>query len=307
MDNQRSFPVDDVLYPFDSHWFTRDGVSLHYIDEGEGVPVVMLHGNPTWSFLYRKVVRQLSGSCRCIVPDYPGFGYSSHPPNYGYTPQEHAAWVKALIEHLELERFVLVVQDWGGPIGLSIGVEDPSKVAGLLLLNTWCWPASWKMRAFSWAMGGPHREWLHHKHNFFVRRVLPWGINSPSKYDPDVMEAYMGPFPSWESRKGTAEFPRQIRKASAWLSAIEERLSRLKGIPKEMVWAKKDPAYGSEAMIAKWRSYFPGIFVTRETEASHYLQEDCPESIAHAVMRLVSGGESTLVGKASLGYTPGET
>ena len=294
MPGVRPFEVDEVLYPFASHWFEMDGVAMHYLDEGEGVPVVMLHGNPTWSFLYRKVVRKLSVACRCIVPDYPGFGFSDHPKGYGYTPQEHAAWVKSLLAHLNLESYVLVLQDWGGPIGLSVGVERPEKVAGFLLLNTWCWPATLAMKTFSWAMGGPHREWLQQKHNFLVRKVLPAGISGPSKYDPDVMDAYTGPFPTWESRQGVAEFPRQLRKAKPWLKAIERRLARLKGVPKEMVWAMKDPAYGYESVIRRWRSYFPDIFVTREPEASHFLPEDCADTIVAAALRLTTGTEEGL-------------
>lgn len=287
MPGVRRFEVDDVLYPFESHWYEWNGACMHYVDEGEGVPVVMLHGNPTWSFLYRKVIRKLRGRCRCIAPDYPGFGFSDHPKGYGYTPREHAGWVKALLGHLKLDRYVLVMQDWGGPIGLSIGVEAPEKVAGMLLLNTWCWPASMNARAFSWVMGGPFREWMHQKHNVFARKVVPWGIAGPSKHDPDVIAAYLSPFSTYEYRRGTAEFPHQIRKSGDWLASIEKRLKLLRGVPKEMVWAMKDPAFGSNKYIYRWRTYFPDIFTVRVNNASHYLQEDCPETIVDSLERVL--------------------
>jgi haloalkane dehalogenase len=86
----RKFEVDRAEYPFADRWLEREGSALHYVDEGSGPAVLMLHGNPTWSFLYRKVIKQLGGACRSIAPDYPGFGLSDHPPGYGYTPQEHA-------------------------------------------------------------------------------------------------------------------------------------------------------------------------------------------------------------------------
>src|SRR2546426_9493886 len=131
--------VDSAEYPFADRWFERGGSALHYVDEGSGPPVLMLHGNPTWSFLYRNVIKQLGGAVRSIAPDYPGFGLSDHPPGYGYTPQEHAEWIHALIDDTGLKRFVLVLQDWGGPIGLSIAVERPEDVAGLVVLNTGAW------------------------------------------------------------------------------------------------------------------------------------------------------------------------
>lgn len=133
----RSFSVDAHEYPFEDRWLERDGAIVHYVDHGRGPPVIFLHGNPTWSFLYRKVIRELPG-CRCIAPDYPGFGFSQAPAGYGYTPQEHAAWVRRLIDELRLERFILVVQDWGGPIGLSLAVEQAERVAGIVICNTWC-------------------------------------------------------------------------------------------------------------------------------------------------------------------------
>jgi haloalkane dehalogenase len=286
MAGARRFEVDDVLYPFDSHWYEWNGARMHYVDEGEGLPVVMLHGNPTWSFLYRKVIQKLKGKCRCIAPDYPGFGLSDHPKGYGYTPQEHAGWVKALLDHLELDRYVLIMQDWGGPIGLANAVEHPERVAGMLLLNTWCWPAHMNALVFSLVMGGPFREWMHQKHNFFARRVIPWGISSGSKYDPDVIDAYLAPFATYENRRGTAEFPYQIRKSAAWLASIEKRLKLLKQTPKEMFRAMKDPAFGSNAYIHRWRSYFPDIFTERVKDASHYLQEDCPDKIVEGLERV---------------------
>lgn len=101
---QRPFIVDKEEYPFKSNWFMRDGISMHYIDEGEGIPVVLCHGNPDWSFLYRNIIKELQSECRLIAYDLPGFGFSDTPRNYGFTPQEHAEWINALvIDHLILE------------------------------------------------------------------------------------------------------------------------------------------------------------------------------------------------------------
>jgi haloalkane dehalogenase len=129
----RPFEVDAEEYPFESRWYERHGAFMHYIDEGEGVPIVFCHGNPTWSYLYRNIIKCLSSHCRCIAYDLPGFGYSDHPPRFGYTPQEHARWVEALLlDHLGLGEFIIVVQDVGGPIGLSIATQHPERVMGMV-------------------------------------------------------------------------------------------------------------------------------------------------------------------------------
>lgn len=286
-ERQRPFSVDEADYPFTGHWFERDGVAMHYVDEGEGTPVLMLHGNPTWSFLYRNVIKGLGGRCRAVAPDYPGFGFSEHPPNYGYTPREHAEWVRALIEDLTLERFVLVAQDWGGPIGLSVAVDRPDNVVGLVMCNTWCWAPDLSAQIFSHIMGGALGKYLHLRHNFFARRIVPAGIYREEKKTPDVLKAYTDPFPRPETRMGTWVFPRSIRACALWLQSIEARLSRLRNKPVEMVWAMKDPAFGKESYIERWQSYFPGAAVDRIEDASHFLQEDCPERVAAAVGRVL--------------------
>ena len=283
---KRPFEVSADLYPFESNWFERDGSAMHYVDVGEGTPVLMLHGNPTWSFLYRDVIRELADTCRCIAPDYPGFGFSDHPPGYGYTPQEHADWVFALIGHLQLQDFVLVVQDWGGPIGMSIAVEHPERILGLQICNTWAWPAPLKGRIFSWLVGGPLSRNLHLKKNFFARKILPSGIYRKDRKTPEILRAYTDPFPDEASRMGTYVFPWAIRNSVTWLAAIENRLYRLRDKPVEIVWATRDPAFGRED-LDHWRRHFPHGQVSRLAEASHYLQEDAPGEVAEGIKRLL--------------------
>jgi len=284
---ERPFAVSDDEYPFSDHWFEHRGAALHYVDEGSGTPVLMLHGNPTWSYLYRHVIKELNGACRSIAPDYPGFGFSDHPPGYGYTPAEHAEWIAALINELRLERFILVVQDWGGPIGLSVAVERPQSVAGMVILNTWCWPPDWNLWFFSAVMGGPLGRFLHLHRNFFARRMVPWGISREDRKTPQVLQAYTDPFPTPESRIGTYAFPRELRKSGKWLKSIQEKLPGLRDKPVEMVWAMNDPAFGKERYIRRWLGHFADAAVDRVASASHYLQEDSPERIAVAVKRLI--------------------
>ncbi len=127
---QIDFAPDKALFPFQSRWFDGAGPRIHYIDEGAGRPVVMFHGNPTWSFLYRKVIQQLSGRFRCVAMDYPGFGLSERQSGYDYTSEEHARVIGKLVDHLNLDGFIVVGQDWGGPIGMTIAMERGQQRGG---------------------------------------------------------------------------------------------------------------------------------------------------------------------------------
>lgn len=284
----RPFEINLQEYPFRAHWFQRGDSYMHYVDEGSGTPVIMLHGNPTWSFLYRDIIKQLSDQCRCIAPDYPGFGSSDHPDGYHYTPQEHAQWIERLIDKLVLDEFILVCQDWGGPIGLSVARNQPKRVAGLVLGNTWGWPVTLKPRLFSYIMGSHFPgKYLQINKNFFARSIVPSGIAKPKRKQPEILSHYTRPFKSRKSRYGTWMFPRALRTASGWLEDIESKLGFLKDIPVELVWGMKDFAFGDEYYIKRWRSYFPQAEVTKLQDASHYLQEDRPDAVAEAVIRLL--------------------
>lgn len=273
-------------HPFESRWLEREGSAMHYVDVGGGRPVLLLHGNPTWSFLYRRVIGGLGAGCRCVAPDYPGFGLSDHPPGYGYTPEEHARRVGGLVDELGLEGFVVVGHDWGGPIGLRVAVERPHRTAGLVLSNTWCWPPDWRMSLFSRAMGGPTLgRWLQLEHNFFARVLVPLGIHRSERRTDSVLRAYRERFPDRESRLGTWVFPRALRTSADWLEATWRRLERLRPLPVELVWGERDPAFGRESCLVRWTERFPDARVDRVSDAGHYLQEDRPESLARGVRR----------------------
>lgn len=286
-EHQRRFQINEQDYPFADHWFEREGVAMHYVDEGEGFPVLMLHGNPTWSFLYRDIIKELRRECRCIAPDYPGFGLSETPRGYRFTPQEHSEWVAALIDDLALERYVLVVQDWGGPIGLAAALEHPERLAGILLLNTWAWKPDMAGWLFSHIMGGTPAKYLHTHYNFFARRLVPAGISHQERKAPGILQAYTAPFPTPESRLGTWVFPWAISHSDEWLQGIEEGLKSLRGKPVEMVWGMKDMAFGNERYIDHWHRYFPDAAVERIADANHFVQEDSPDEVALGVLRLL--------------------
>lgn len=145
------------LFPFESRYADLDGCTVHYVDEGTGPTILFLHGNPTWSFLYRNLILELRDSFRCIALDYPGFGLSWARDGYGYTAAEHSAAVERFVVELGLEEVTLAAQDWGGPIGLGAAVRQPGRFTRVVLGNTWAWPVNgvFHFEAFARAMGGP--------------------------------------------------------------------------------------------------------------------------------------------------------
>ncbi len=285
---ERRFHVDPGEYPFASHWLEKNGARMHYVDEGAGLPVLLLHGNPTWSYLYRNIIKALSNEARLIAPDYPGFGLSDHPKPYGYTPGEHARWVNELIDHLKLKKMILVCQDWGGPIGLSIATQRPQDFSGLVILNTWCWPPDFKANLFSRVMGGRLLGWyLNIKKNFFAEKIVPSGIFHKDRITPTLRQAYRGPFPTESSRMGPWVFPGEIRRSASWLAEIESKLHLLKDRPVVMIWAMKDPAFGGKKTIDHWLRLFPQADLETLDDASHYLQEDRPDRIIAGIRKVL--------------------
>ncbi|MCI4323521.1 MAG: alpha/beta fold hydrolase [Thermoplasmata archaeon] len=286
--NLRPFAVDPSEYPFEDHWFPfRDG-SVHFVDEGSGAPVLLLHGNPTWSYLYRDVIKELRGECRLIAPDYPGFGMSRAPAHYDFTPKEHSEVVSGLVQHLALTNVVLVVQDWGGPIGMSYAVHHRENLRGLVVMNTWAWPATIPQWLFSVVMGGwPLGYWLQTRRNYFAKSVLPSGIRHSERVTAQFRQAYTDPFPTAGSRIPTWVFPRQIRKSRSWLADIQSRLPSLSEVPAQILWGTyDDPGFPAKEM-AKWQRYLKLHETETLEDASHSVPEDRPDRVAASIRRVL--------------------
>ena len=177
------------LYPFESKWFESSVGPVHYIDEGQGRPIVFCHGQPMWSFLYRNIVIGLRDRFRCVVIDYPGFGLSVRPEGYGYTPEEQAQVVGELVDHLGLDEMIVMGQDWGGPISMGMATARADRVSGIILGNTWFWrDVSLTLRFFSKLMstGFMQRRILYK--NWFIESGIPTG--SATDLSDEVMEHY---------------------------------------------------------------------------------------------------------------------
>lgn len=286
------FTPDPILYPFESKWFSSSVGPVHYIDEGAGRPLLLLHGNPDWSFLYRKIVLDLRAEFRCIVPDYPGFGLSIHPDGYGYTAAEHAEVIGQLVDHLDLSDMVVVGQDWGGPIGMDIASRRADRVAALVMGNTWFWPVTERMmKMFSKGMGLAPTQWLIKQRNFFVtglmRRMLQASVSDKE------FAHYTDVVPTPESRAGIAEFPKQILDAGPWLTELEQRVrANLVDKPVVLVFGRKDRALASDGVIARWRQAFPDADYVDLPDAGHYFQEDAPDAVVDAIKQAVASAET---------------
>ncbi len=285
---ERPFEVASELYPFTSHWQEIEGLPVHYVDQGEGPVILFLHGNPAWSFLYRDVIRGLSDSFRCLALDYPGMGMSGKPrdhgrADYGFTPTEHSRVVEGFVDALDLRDLTLMVQDWGGPIGLGFATRRPERVARLVIGNTWGWPADeFDMKVFSTLFGiGPGR-WAVIGLNLFIERVLPMGCMRKERLTPEVMAAYRGPYPTWADRKPLAVFPRAIVKSRRYLTGVVQGLDKLADKPVQIIWGKKDKAF-LKRDLDRWKRIFPDARVRVLDDAGHFIQEDAPEEIVEEI------------------------
>jgi haloalkane dehalogenase len=274
--------VPEHLYPFESHYAEVGGARVHYVDEGSGPPLLLLHGNPTWSFLYRDIIKALRDRYRCIAPDHPGFGFSTAAPGYGFTPAEHASILEQFVAQLDLTGLTMMVQDWGGPIGFAVATRHPDRFSAFVIGNTWAWPkADPGTQVFSRVLGSSFGGYLILKRNFFVEKAMP-GSMRRKKLSDEVMNAYRGPFPTPESRKPVHVFPREILHSRPFLAEVERGLPQLRDRPALIVWPTKDVAF-REPELRRWEQLFPNHRTVKLEGAGHYVQEEASDEIAAAI------------------------
>lgn len=275
--------VDSELYPFEDRSASVDGCDVHYVDEGDGPPLLMLHGNPTWSFTWRAVIQGLSDRFRCIAIDYPGFGLSKAGPGYGFSPQEHARVVEGFVERLDLSDITMLAHDWGGPIGFAAAARASDRYREFVIGNTWAWPMNRNPGAqvFSRFLGGPIGGYLIKRRNFFVERIIP---SATKLVGPDerVMDHYRGPFPTPESRVPLHVFPRAIIGETDWLREVERGIQSLVDKPALILFPTRDQAFGT-AERERWERTFADHRTVLLEGAGHYIGEDAPDEIVAAV------------------------
>ncbi|MFH1417584.1 MAG: alpha/beta fold hydrolase [Planctomycetota bacterium] len=285
------------LYPFQGRHLDRDGLRYHYLDEGRGEPVVMVHGNPTWSFYFRALVNALRDSHRCIVPDHIGCGLSDKPGDdrYEYTLENRANDLDALLDHLKLDRDItLVLHDWGGMIGMASALRRPERIARIVVMNTaaFLMPEGKSLPWRLWALHGrnPLTSLLARGFNLFS---LGAAFMATAKGLPrDVRKGLTAPYNSWANRIATLRFVQDIPlrpgdRSYVLAKSVDDGLHQFADRPTLICWGMRDFVFDSH-FLDEWRRRFPNAEVHTFVEAGHYVLEDEPKEIASRVVDFVT-------------------
>ncbi len=280
------------LYPFTPRWMTtRDGHRMHYVDTGTGHPVVMLHGNPTWSFFYRNLIRHLADtSRRAIAPDHIGCGLSDKPQNWPYRLQGHIDNLAQFIdEHLQLSSLDLVLHDWGGPIGIGYAVRHPEKIRRIILMNTAAFlmphcPASIRLVRTP-RLGA----FLVRTLNLFV--TLANHLASATRLTSEVKAGFRAPYPDYASRIALQRFAQDLpltpdHPSRHLFESIEAALPRLADKRIFICWGGADTVFNHD-YFNRWRKIYPHALAVSFPHAGHYLLEDDPFEIIPMAARFL--------------------
>ncbi len=286
----------DGTFPFEPHFSTAAGFRLHYIDEGAGEPVICLHGEPTWGYLYRKFVPELAKQWRVVVPDHMGFGKSETPQDRSYTLETHVHNLAALIEELDLKAITLVGQDWGGPILAAYTVRHPERVGRICLMNSLCGygaavappgaPKPPKLHESAWfrwvrsaEADGTYYETMRDMGSH-VKDVIG-RLGCESGLDDIAARAYAAPFTSPEECKGAVEFPLDValNRIGGYVKAGAPGIPALRSKPAMLAEGMRDKAIPPALAIADFKALFPESPVTQLEQAGHFCQEDAPNEL----------------------------
>jgi haloalkane dehalogenase len=281
--NGLAFDVPRAIFDVD-HKFADlpSGARVHYVDEGAGEPLLFLHGNPAWSFQWREVIRGLRGSYRCVALDYPGFGLSTAPAGFGFTPAEESRVIEEFVDRLGLRDLTLVVQDWGGPIGFAFAERRPELVRAFVLGSTWAWPTakSEPRGIFSVIAGGPIGEFAQVNFN----GVVAAGVNNSILRTPprEVIDLYERPFAPLGRRGIAAFYPAQITAATEWFAQLDAGLPRVGDKRTLIFWALKDRGFPRDD-LARWERALPDHKTIELPNAGHFFFEDATDRVTNEI------------------------
>ncbi len=284
--------VNPEIYPFQSHFEIIEGHRYHYLDEGNGEPVVMLHGNPSWSFYYRELIRKLMPHYHCLCPDHIGCGYSDKPDDstYNYTLEQRVSDLETFLEKRGITRNIhLVMHDWGGIIGMAYAHRHPAAIKKIVLLNTAAFhlPKGKRLplalRFFRTAAGG----FLVRGFNAFSGLATIEGVKR-IRLPKDIRKGLTAPYNSWKNRIATLRFIQDIplREADPGyqiIAAVEENLQQFRNTPKLIAWGMKDRVFDRH-ILNTWLTHFPEARVHRFEDSGHYILEDQQEAIGQLVL-----------------------
>ena len=281
-------------WPYAPHYANVNGWRMHYADEGEGDPVVLLHGNPTWGFLYRDMIAPLlSSGRRVIVPDMIGFGLSEKPTReQAHCLDGHTANLTALMRQLDLKRITLVCHDWGGPTGLSFAMSNPARVSALTIMSTWAWPmppAEFHTRIFPWRMMhapliGPY---LLGNHRALAGRGIYLSVVDRERFSRTAQAAYEAILPDPATQLLTWVWPRWIpldenARAFERFRWLEQELSSSK-LPTLIIWGREDEVFDAAIFASRFKQLLPHAEGPHLVTGRHFLQEDSGPEIARLI------------------------
>jgi haloalkane dehalogenase len=280
------------LYPFTARFAEVNGFSMHYVDEGAGEPVLLLHGNPTWSFYFRELIKGLAPAYRCIAPDHIGCGLSARPgaSEYGFRLRNRVDDIEALADALGLRQDItLVVHDWGGMIGAGLAMRHPERIARLVVLNTAAFlkpegkPLPWTLSIIRSlpVLAAPAVLGL----NLFARGAA-WTA-SARRLPADVRKGLLAPYNCWHNRLATLKFVQDIPLSPAdpsydLAAQVDHGLDRLRRKPVLVCWGERDVVFDYD-YLAEWQRRFPLAEVHRFADAGHYVLEDAPDRVLHLI------------------------
>ena len=259
---------------------------MHYVDEGSGPPILFVHGTPTNSYEYRHLIAALSKRFRCIAPDHLGFGESSRPKSFAYTPEAHAAVLKEFVERLDLRDLTLVVHDFGGPIGLPLAVQSAeSRVRKVVLMNTWAWPLDDdpKMARGAKFIGGAAGRFLYRYANASLRLIMPSAYGDKKKLTRAIHRRYLDVFRDRDARVLVLHaLATALLGSRAHYQSLLDRIERLREVPVLIVWGMKDSAF-QPYQLERWQRLLPTAQVVKIDGAGHWPHEEEPGRVIAAI------------------------
>jgi haloalkane dehalogenase len=285
----------DGTFPFAPRYHEVNGFAMHYVDAGAGEPVVLLHGDPTWGYLWRHFIPALSAHRRCVVPDHMAMGKSAVPRDcYPYRLRHHVSNLEALLLRLDLSELTLVLHDWGGPVGLGFATRHPARVKRLVLLNTWAfapWPGGPLPKMLE-IIRSPRGEKFVLERNGYLEPALVGTTLHPERLTKTALEAYRAPYPTPQSRAALLCWSRDIPVAEgdpSWedMKRVENGLAQLGRTPTLLVWGMADPVL-PPSVLRRWQQVFPGAATHEVHDASHFLQEDAPQEVVGRIEQFLA-------------------
>lgn len=278
----------EKVYPFRSQFLQIENHGLHYVDEGKGQPILMLHGNPTWSFYYRNLIQMFSPKFRTIVPDHMGCGLSDKPQDYEYTLENHIQNAYKLIRFLDLKKIILIVHDWGGAIGLGLVTRYPELFDKIIILNTAAFPSENIPKRINLLRQGKLGEFLTRKFNLFA---WPATFMTTEKPLPRaIKEGYLLPYNNWDNRIAVARFVQDIpmEKEHKSYKTLREIEAKLRTLPhkKLILWGGKDFCF-DRSFFEKWLEIYPDADAHWYADAGHYILEDALEDVGIKIWNFI--------------------